>query len=297
MRNKGRKIFFGILILMSIALIGIAIFKRPKKTKLSAILYPYNLVSKVENSDIIDIKLLINNKKSYFLSKDKITNAYLSGIEGKLKLIPSNISLSDVTMKIKGDDYYLVHYYFKIDANIESNYELYLSKAYLYMNFSDTLSTNIHIGSFSYYKYEESIDKIGITSLKAINEKDGQSGFFGCLIGLRNITNSDININNIKILDENIKNIKYQIIDEIKDSTKYEDYDSAYYETNLTLNKNSILYIMLSFDSSSALMMPVEEAGIMVDTNVGKYIIENFVFYKQNILNIKDYNFTIYEYD
>lgn len=282
---------------MSIALIGIAVFKSPKKTKVSAILYPYNLVSKVESSDTIDIKLLINNKKSYFLDKDKITNAYLSGIEGKLKLVPSSISLSDVTMKIKGDDYYLVHYNFKIDASIESNYELYLSKAYLYMNFGGTLSTNIYIGSFSYYKYEESIDKIGITNLKAITEKEGKSGFFGCLIGLRNITNADININNIKILDENIKNIKYQVIDEIKDSTKYEDYNITSYSDNITLNKNSLTYIALEFDSSNTLMMPVEEAGLAINTSVGTYIIENFVFYKQNILNIKDYEFTIYEYD
>ena len=297
MRNKGRKIFFGILIIMSIALIGIAIFKGPKKTKVSAILYPYNLVSKVENNDTIDIKLFVSNKNSYFLNKDKITSAYISGIEGKLKLVPIEIVLSDVKMKIKNEDYYLVHYYFKIDASIDSNYELYLSKAYLYMNFSNEMTTNIYIGSFSYYKYEESIDSIGITNLKVINEKEGKTGFFGCLIGLRNITNADILINSIKILDENIKNTKCQVIDEIKDSTKYEDYISSIKPEDANISANGVTYIMLSFDEASKLMMPVEEAGLKVDTNVGTYFIENFVFYKQNILNAKDYDFTIYEYD
>ena len=282
---------------MSIALIGIAVFKRPRKTKVSTISYPYNLVSNLENEDIVDIKLLINNKKSYFLDMNKISNAYISGIEGKLKLIIKEICISDVKMKIKNEDYYLVHYYFKIDTNIDSNYELFISKAYLYLNFSNELSTNIYIGSFSYYKYENSIDSIGLTNLKAINEKNGKSGFYACLMGLRNITNSSVSIENIKLLDENIKNIKIYKIDEIKDSTKFEDYDIGVEENNILIPANTVAYLMLSFDESSKLMMPVEEAGIKIDTNLGSYIIENFVFYKQNILNAKDYDFTIYEYD
>ena len=44
---------------MGLALIGFALFKGREKIKVSALTYPYSLVSAVNTSDEIDIKLLI----------------------------------------------------------------------------------------------------------------------------------------------------------------------------------------------------------------------------------------------
>ena len=49
-----KKVFFLILIVMGLALIGFALFKGREKIKVSALTYPYSLVSAVNTSDEID---------------------------------------------------------------------------------------------------------------------------------------------------------------------------------------------------------------------------------------------------
>ena len=68
-------IFFSILIVLSIVLIGIALFHNNDEIKVSAYTYPYNYLSNINDKDNIDIKILVNNKKTYFTDKDKISHA------------------------------------------------------------------------------------------------------------------------------------------------------------------------------------------------------------------------------
>ena len=281
---------------MASLIVGIALFKTPKNTKLTTYLYPYSYVSKIESKDTINIKLLIDNKKSYFLDKDKITNSYIGGLDGKIKLNVNSIDASDTKIRIKGNDYFLVNYYFDVDLNVDSEYELFINKAYLYLTLANGISTNIYIGSFSYYKYEDTIDKISITNLKAINNKQGQDGFYGIIAGIRNLSHTDIIINDIKLLDGNIKNITFKTIDSIE-SANYEDYFSTLdFQNSITLKKDDITYIAATFDADTNLMYPASEIGLKISTDAGNYYIEKFTFYKLNYLDTSSLNFTIYEY-
>ena len=290
-------IFFSILIVLSIVLIGIALFHNNDEIKVSAYTYPYNYLSNINDKDNIDIKILVNNKKTYFTDKDKISHAYIGGREGKLKLNIKEISIEESKIKIKDEDYYLCHFIFEVDINLDSSYELFVEKAYLYLDFVNEKNANIYIGTFSYTKYHENNPNISITSLKAINNKEGNNGFFGCLMGIRNISNNNIIIDDIELLDGNIYNIKYIKINEIKESTKFEDYfDTDEYLEDVELKKDDVLYLAISFDYNKSTMYNIEGLGIRIKSNEIDYYLDKFIFYKINNINVKDTEFNIYEY-
>ena len=278
-------------------ILGIALFKKTSKLKVSAYTYPYNYLSNVSEKDNIDIKILVNNKNSYFTNKDKINNGYISGKEGKIKLNIKEINIEKNPITIKDDKYYLFHFLFEIDLNVDSSFEIFIEKAYLYLNYSNDLSTNIYIGSFTYTKYNENNNHLSITSLKAINNKANIDGFYGCVMGIRNISNHDIIINGIDLLDGNINNIKYIQIDKIEDSTKYEDYfkNNNYLDT-VTIEKDGIIYLAITFDANVKTMFSIEGIGIRIKNNENDYYLDKFIFYKVNNYDIKDFDFTIYEY-
>ena len=98
-----KKIFFGILLVMVVLLIGIALFKMPSKIKVSAYTYPYNVVSSTTTQDSIDIKLFVNQKNCYFTNKNKITSAYIGGKEGKIKLSIEDILITNSKVEIKDE--------------------------------------------------------------------------------------------------------------------------------------------------------------------------------------------------
>ena len=281
---------------MSLALIGFALFKGREKIKVSALTYPYSYVSKVNNNDVIDIKLLINNNDSYFTRMEKIESAYISGIEGKMKLNIEKIEISDKKTKIKDDDYYLVHYYFNIDAKFDSNYYLFIKKAYLYLTYSNGTSTNIYIGSFTYVKYDDNYQDLSISSLKAINSKAGNDGFYGILIGIRNNKDELININSIELLDGNIKDVKMKIVDDIT-SSEYNDYfNDLNYVNKVEINNFGQLYLAISFEYDDNLVFPPSNIGLKINLNDASYYLDNFPFYTKTSLDLSKYDLIIYEY-
>lgn len=281
---------------MSLALIGFAFFKGREKIKVSALTYPYSLVSKIDNNDKIDIKLLINNDDSYFTRHEKIESAYISGIEGKIKLNIDNIEFSDKTIKIKDEKYYIVHYYFDIDNKFDSNYYLFINKAYLYLNFSNNVNANIYIGSFTYVKYENNYEDISLSNLKAITEKDTNDGFFGILIGIRNNQDQIIKIKSIDLLDGNIKNIKMKIINKI-DSSEYNDYfNDLNYINNVEIDKFGQIYLAISFEYDNNLIFPPSNIGMKINLGDKSYYLDNFPFYNKTSIDLSKYELNIYEY-
>ena len=229
---------------------------------------------------------------------NKISSAYISGNEGKIKLKIQEIKLTNSKIKIKDSSYYYVHYYFKIDLNIDSSFELKINKAYLNLSFTNDKQANIYIGSFSYYKYQSSNENIAITNLKAItSKKNEEEGFYGFVLGIRNLSNNMINIFDIELLDTNIKKLYIKEIDSTHLNYSYDDYfDDDNYINEININKDDVKYFAVSIEyNDNDLMFPIEGAGIRLKIEDNDYIMEKFTFFKINKLNISN-NFIVYEY-
>ena len=107
-------------------------------------------------------------------------------------------------------------YYYNVlfDYKFLSEYSDVLNEAYLNIDFSNGITSNIRIGSLSIYKYDSAstndISHIVLTTLKPIlKERDSdESKLCGIELGLRSTNNMDnITVNNIELLDANVSNL------------------------------------------------------------------------------------------
>ncbi len=250
-------------------LVGIyIIWYRPRNIDIIVIQKPYNIISLIDEEDVIKIHLLINYKDSYFTDKSQISDCLLTD-ESRNNLI--NLELHDIEMggkrKYKNDYYYDCIMIFKINFKADSDICWEINNVYLCLSYYNDLNSALEIGSLSYYKISSlSNNEVAISSLKGImtNINGSDNYYLGAIIiGLRNNTNTSLVIKNIEFLDCNIKLAKgYKKIsgDENKSLDEYLGYSynlvSPYDgKMNITINEgNSDLYIIPIYYNNLALI-------------------------------------------
>lgn len=310
MRKKVIKsIYLFVVAFLLAILIASFCINKASEVKVSAYTKAYNIVSKVDIKDSIDIDLLLDNPNTFYSDKEQIEDAYILGEEGIIKLKIKEIYLENSKLEINEENYYIFHYIFEIDFDVKDNYELYLSEAYLDISFINGVRSNINIGSFSYYKYIDSDDDIMFSLLRVINSYKTDTNLYAIQLGIRNISTYDLVIKNIKFLDVNaIVGEEIKLEDKLE-SKKIEDYFINYknikekvkFDIKINSNENVYYAIPLVNMDEYSLMCPLDKLAILIEYEINGeskvYIFENFLFYEQTFIDFSKYRFEIFTYD
>ncbi|MFA6842937.1 MAG: hypothetical protein WCR33_00880 [Bacilli bacterium] len=292
-----KKYFYVIFLIILVLLAGILFFKKPKDLSVTIFTKPYNISSECETTDYLSVNILINQQDTYFTSLDKINSSYLQDNYGNsIKLVIVNINLEDNDYTIYDKVYYNYTYKFKVDFCVNSDYELYMEKAVLSLNYANNLHSKINIGSFSYYKHLPNAERMSTNYLAAVTNSDNGTGLWGVKLGLRSMSREDITIKNLKFLDGTIERSEV-IKGENKDITNINSCIPSYptidgvKELNYTLEYNTPLYFTIGINYlKNNFILPLNCFGIRVKyiymENYYYYYITPFMFYKSTYFRI-----------
>ncbi len=256
------KIIGGLLSFLLIVLAGLLFIEDNPKTKIVVSPKIYSIMKSSDNEQF-SIMFLVNDTDSYYFNKEYISNIKISSDnEDIIPCIINNIE--------KSSEYYIyneeVYYYLTFELSIGFNsddYLIFIEKAYLDIDYSNTHKIKLYIGEFNYYFYDEENTDISLNNLLSthslINDIDTASGLF---LNLGNESPHNITINKIEIGSNNTLANNYYLkeIYSIPDISKtpeeilnIENYNYSIYgeylENNILLRKSNeiMLYVPFSY--------------------------------------------------
>lgn len=315
---KSRKYLFIILIMIVCFISFFLLIKGEAKSdsyKITSIKTAYNILSTIEEEDEIMIPLYSNTKKSDVIQSSKISKCMLcdKDEENVFKLKLKAIKEGDNILSISGEEFYEYDYYFTFVTNFNDEIVSNIDKVYLKLELAEK-EIKMMIGSLSYYKvlsYSDDYNFMDLVCLKAIvNEIDENKSIVGVVMGLRNNTDKELNINNISLLDINLKTSlsEIKVIEDVPNSTDNISTLLGYEYDYLYLNDINSLDIKISSQDTKYLLIPLKKVGeistnrfgLKIDYNYqGKdksYYIDDFLYFKSN-QKFKKENFDIITYE
>lgn len=307
-------------VIISVVII-ILCLKKPSQVRVTTILTPYNVLSSVNSKDNISVNLYVNYKDSYFTDVNKVVSSSIYGEDTMYTLKLKSIESSNNKTSLYNEDYYLFTFIFDFDYKFLTDYRDEIEKAHLNMNYSNGIETNIYIGSLSIYKYEENYENqengdIAVTTIKTIDEVKNNNvlvkGLFGCNLGIRNLTNQEINIISIEALDVSIEDYKcFKEVDnanEVCINNIYQGYPSISndYES-IMIDKNSVKFVSVPIvlrklndynigTFGLKITYEIKENGALLSKKTKDYYLSKFGFYNTNY-SVKEENLKYYEYE
>ena len=224
----------------------------------------------------------------------------------------NSISSSGNILKISGEEFYEYDYHFTFKGEFTEEVKETIEKAYLKIEMKEK-EVKLCIGSLSFYKvlsYSDNYNSLDLVCLKAIvNELDEEKSIVGVVLGLKNSSSDAITINNINLLDINLKasNGEVKVIETVPDSTSdistLLGYDYSY---------DSLVTDTLSIDIASFetkyLLIPLKKVGELNSSRFGlqidyllfgdnkSYYIDDFLYFKTS-QNLKKEDFDIFTYE
>ena len=308
-----------LFVIISIVIL-ILCLKKPAQIRVTTVLTPYNILSKVEDKDTIAIDLYVNHKDSYFTDENKIVSSSLNGNDAMYKIRLKSIENNKTKTTLYKEDYYSFTYVFDFDYKFLTEYRDEIEKVNLNICFSNGVETNIYIGSLSIYKYEVAYENqenndIAVTTIKTIDELNKNNvikGLFGCNLGIRNLTNQEVKIISIEALDVSIE--KAMCFKEMDDANEkcinniYESYPSISndYES-VVIEKNSVKFVSIPIvikrlndynigTFGLKITYEIRENGEVLSKKTKDYYMSKFSFYSSNY-SFKEENLKYYEYE
>ena len=184
--------------LMVVALIIIAIIRKPKQIKITTVRESYNQVVLSNDDYKLNIRILVNQKNAFITNIDEISNAYIGNNDDLYKAEVCEINYGNYTL-IENEKFYEYSFYINLDLKINIEIE----NAFLYINYLNQKDIAIDIGSISLYRINEnSFNDFSITNLKGVvNQISGKKTLVGIVFDIK--SNECININNISLFDLN----------------------------------------------------------------------------------------------
>lgn len=185
---------------------------KEEMVKLTIVKDAYSFLSTYEETDELILPIYISNEKNSFVTKENINSAAITdeNEENLLKLKIENIEKCNYKVSINDEKFQC--YLFKFNIVVNSNAFDYfaIDKAFLKLDYSNEV-VKLNIGSFSLKKIKSYTDNnrfISITNLKGIINDIKYATIYkkdivAIGIGIRNNTNKNIKIINIKPLDCN----------------------------------------------------------------------------------------------
>ena len=198
------------IIILVFCIITIILLFVPTKTKNIRFLYykkNYNLSSNINNNDYLNIEILINDKKSYFIDKKQIIHSYLTDkdLSSIIDLEIVDIISSDENIKYKGEMFYTYSLVFKVLFKTDTFTEWYIKGAKLMIGYNGNKNYSIDIGNFTLIKLEKQENYITIASVKPLLSKVGKNKYMtGLILGIRSTFNNEYFLKSIRILNEGI---------------------------------------------------------------------------------------------
>lgn len=182
----------------------------PTKSKDEKIIYfkkNYNITSLVNNNDYLNIEVLINNSKSYFVDKSQIVHSYLidkqltSIIDLQIVDIIEDSELVDYNDEI----YNRYTFVFKILFKTDTHLEWYIKNAVLMLGYNENKNYELNIGNISLIKLEKNNNIITISHVKPLIANINKNNYLaGIIVGIRSTNEEQLLLKDIRILNEGI---------------------------------------------------------------------------------------------
>ena len=163
-----KKILIGVVICLAIVVIVFIWYFNNQSIKVTTIKESYNMLVS-NNRPKLDVNLYVNQKDSYITNIDKISSCYIHSYQNDevYQVNVNDISIINQT-SIKKENYYVYNYDLSFKVGIEE--DLIIREAYLVLNYNNSKSLDIMIGSISIYNGD--INNVSLVQEHLIGSKD-----------------------------------------------------------------------------------------------------------------------------
>lgn len=308
-----------ILVLMIVAIFIIYYKNDVSKTiKVTTFEKGYNYVSKYHENEEVIIDIYLSSKNTYITNINNINECFIEdkNKENLIKLKLSNIINKNI-VSLNNNTFYQYQFIFNIDIKTESFYEVLLSDAYLNINYLENDNIRIKIGSFSYYKIPHTNDENNFLSLSRVraivNEIDNIKTIVALDLGIKNNTNHDIEIIEIRPLDVslqasygdviNTEGLSYYPSDDLKSILGYEysfSFNNDAQALSIELAKGCNLYYL--FPLKYKFSYAINDVGFIIkyelDGQIYNFYFDDFIYFSNTNYNNDEINklqYYIYE--
>lgn len=294
MRKMLKKILIGVVICLFIVVIVFIWYFNNQMVKVTTVKESYNMLVNGK-APHLDINLYVNQKDSYITNLDKISSCYIHSYHNEEVY---QVSISDISIinqtSIKKENYYVYNYGVNFKVNIEE--DLIIKEAYLSLNYNNSKSLDIMIGSISIYQGDVLKDSdVSLSCMKAITSKvNNQIAIEAIIVKLS--ASKEVTIKNIECLDCNIVTRKmmecnYDNTNNLADISNLSSCNSYTFDGTMELAiKIDYLY---KYEINS---FPLK-IEYMVDGKEECLFIDNFTFFINNERSVKISDLTIYEFE
>ena len=300
-----KKILISIVIVLLI-IVGVFIwYFNNQSIKLTVLKEAYNLLFKEDEDNKIIVNLYVNQKDSYMTDYEKISSCYLRSYDNdSYQMKIRNLELVN-QVSISNDNYYV--YALSISFKVITSEDIIIPDCYLVLNYNNSKSLDICIGSLSLYHGGSLIsDVISLSCMKGITKKiDNVLTLEGIVLKLN--SKKEVVIKDITCLDYNLFSQDYKlcIYDDIK---TYNDIDSLF-KTSYDYKKKNMKKVSFSINGKEELVIKlgylnhyeIPSFGLRIDYEcdgiIDSLYIDIFTFFVNNERIVKLSDLTIYEYE
>ena len=263
--------------------------------KVTTVKESYSMLINANEKPTLNINLYVNQKDSYITNIDKIASCYIHSYDNDdiYQVGIDDISIINQT-SIKKENYYVYNYKLSFKVGIDD--DIIIKEAYLVLNYNNSKSLDIMIGSIT-LSYGEIKDEAEVTlsCMKAITSKTNNQIAIEAIV-LRLNSRCEVTLKNIECLDCNLVTKKMM---------------SCVYDNTNSLSdlKDLVSIDEVNFDGIIELVIKIDylykyeinnfplKINLIIDGNEKNIFIDNFTFFINNERSVKISDLTIYEFE
>ena len=298
-----------ILIVLTICLFIVVCFFiwyfNNQSIKVTVVKESYSRLSTSSKATSLDIKLLVNQKNSYITNKDKVASCYIRSYKNdevyKMNLI--DIYLVNQT-SINKDNYYIYNINLRFMADISE--DIILKEAYLVLNYNNSKSLDIMIGSVYISKGELETKEVSLACMKAITSKIDNIITIDAIVfrfnAIKALTIKKITCLDANLTTQNASECSYDNTNDLNDlfnifNTNYNYMDTRTKPFSIDINDTGEIVITLGYLYHYEINNFPIRIEYEVDGILKELYIDNFNFFTNNNRMVKYSDLTIYEFE
>lgn len=292
---------FGILLVIGLTIL--CFIASNKQIEVGVIKKAYNNLTKIDESDYLEVYIYLNQQSSYITDIDLIESSNISSEDELVNCQIIGINLMGEE-RILNKTYYLYSFNMLIAKAFSD--KLVLEDARLNIDYANGRSIDLSIGSVSLNKVDNanSFNHLNLNQVKAIISDDDKPFISGIL--LKFDTKKEVTIKSVKVMDCNVC-VNGQIVcsNEKIDNTNINEYldheynakDFSDVEMNYKVSSNDFLLLTLGYKGTLHPYSFALDIEYEVDGKMYHYYTDKMVLYKSYNYKISYNDFTIYEYE
>ncbi|MBO4623177.1 MAG: hypothetical protein J5691_04740 [Bacilli bacterium] len=290
-----KKILVGVAICLFIIVMVFIWYFNNQSIKVTTVKESYSMLVSDTNKPKLNVNLYVNQKDSYITDINKISSCFITSYQkqDKYQMNVNSIDIINQT-SIKKENYYV--YNLSLTFKIDINDDVIINEAYLVLNYNNSKSLDIMIGSISIYKGEVNNDlEISLSCMKAITSKTNNQVAIEAVV-LRLNSKCNIEVNNIECLDCNL--VTRKMMNCVYDQTNtLADLNNLNSSNSFSFNGSYEIVIKIDYLYKYEINNFPLRISYTVD-GINKYMyIDNFTFFINNERSVKISDLTIYEFE